>query len=66
MNGFINHLYAPLGTTSNYSAIAELHTTNHYMLSLLQPPVSSTDVPLQRTLTVKLLQLTMLRSNLHN
>jgi hypothetical protein len=26
-NGFINHLYAPLGTASNYSAIADLHTS---------------------------------------
>jgi hypothetical protein len=24
--GFIDHLYAPLGTTSNYSAITNLHT----------------------------------------
>jgi hypothetical protein len=26
MNGFIDHLYTPLGTTSNYSATADLHT----------------------------------------
>jgi hypothetical protein len=26
MNGFIDYLYTPLGTTSNYSAIADLHT----------------------------------------
>jgi hypothetical protein len=26
VNGFINHLYTPLGTKSNYSAIANLHT----------------------------------------
>jgi hypothetical protein len=25
MNGFINHLYTPLGTTSTYSAITDLH-----------------------------------------
>jgi hypothetical protein len=25
VNGFIGHLYTPLGTTSNYSAIADLH-----------------------------------------
>jgi hypothetical protein len=26
VNGFTDHLYTPLGTTSNYSAIANLHT----------------------------------------
>jgi hypothetical protein len=26
VNGFIDHLYTPLGNTSNYSAIADLHT----------------------------------------
>jgi hypothetical protein len=26
VNGFIAHLYTRLGTTSNYSAIADLHT----------------------------------------
>jgi hypothetical protein len=26
MNGFIDHLCTPLGTTSHYSAIADLHT----------------------------------------
>jgi hypothetical protein len=26
VNGFIDHLHTPLGTTSNYSAIANLHT----------------------------------------
>jgi hypothetical protein len=26
MNGFIDHLYTPLGTTCNYRAIANLHT----------------------------------------
>jgi hypothetical protein len=26
VNGFIDHLYPPLGTTSNYSAITNLHT----------------------------------------
>jgi hypothetical protein len=25
LNGFIDRLYIPLGTTNNYSAIAELH-----------------------------------------
>jgi hypothetical protein len=25
-NGFIDHLYTPLGTTSNYSAIVDFHT----------------------------------------
>jgi hypothetical protein len=27
MNGFTDHLYTQLGTTSNYSAIANLHTS---------------------------------------
>jgi hypothetical protein len=26
MYGFIDHLYTPLGTTRNYSAIADFHT----------------------------------------
>jgi hypothetical protein len=26
-NGFINHLYTQIGTTSNYSATANLHTS---------------------------------------
>jgi hypothetical protein len=26
VHGFIDHLYTPLKTTSNYSAIADLHT----------------------------------------
>jgi hypothetical protein len=41
VNGFIDHLYTPLGTISNYSAIADFHTlpiTNHYTLSLLSLP----------------------------
>jgi hypothetical protein len=35
MNGFIDHLYTPLRTTSNYSSITDFHTRNHYTLSLL-------------------------------
>jgi hypothetical protein len=27
MNGFIDHIYTPLGTTSNYSGIANLHNS---------------------------------------
>jgi hypothetical protein len=43
--GFIDTLYTPLGTTSNYSAIADLHTSqftsaNNSVLSLLQSPLS--------------------------
>jgi hypothetical protein len=30
VNEFIDHLYIPLRTTGNYSAIANLHTTNHH------------------------------------
>jgi hypothetical protein len=34
VNGFIDHLYTWLRTTSTY-AIADFHNTNHYTLSLL-------------------------------
>jgi hypothetical protein len=27
VNGFIDHLYTPLGTTSNYGGIADFHTS---------------------------------------
>jgi hypothetical protein len=40
-NVFIDHLYTQLGSASNYSAIADLHTlptTNRYTLSLLNLP----------------------------
>jgi hypothetical protein len=35
-NGFIDHLYTPLGTTSNYNAVADFHT-----LQITQPQVFS-------------------------
>jgi hypothetical protein len=39
VNGFIDHLHTPLGTPSNYSAIADLHTlhitTTRYAFSSL-------------------------------
>jgi hypothetical protein len=43
MNGFIDHLYTRLGTTNNYSAVADLHTlqiTTVYVFS--QTAVSPT------------------------
>jgi hypothetical protein len=46
--GFIDHLYTQLGTTSNYSAIANLHTlqiTTAFAKPLFQPAVSSSAVP---------------------
>jgi hypothetical protein len=36
VNGFIDHLYTPLGITINYGAIAKCsHFTDHYTLNLL-------------------------------
>jgi hypothetical protein len=46
--GFIDHLYATLGTTSNYSANANLHNsqiTTAPTKPSFQPAVSSTAVP---------------------
>jgi hypothetical protein len=37
--GFIDHLYTQLGTTSNYSAITNLHKSPRHPLSLFQPVV---------------------------
>jgi hypothetical protein len=39
VNGFIDHLYIPLGTTSNHNAIADFHTFQ--ITTRLQPAVSS-------------------------
>jgi hypothetical protein len=61
--GFINHLYTQSGTTSNYSAIAYLHTlqiTTAHAKSFFQPAVSSTAVPWQRYLKMEILQLSAL------
>jgi hypothetical protein len=46
VNGFIDHLYTRLGTTSNYSATANLHKSPQHPLSLFQPAVPSPAVPL--------------------
>jgi hypothetical protein len=34
VNGFIDHLYTPIATTSNYSAIYTIHTSPQHPLSL--------------------------------
>jgi hypothetical protein len=64
VNGFINHLYARLGATSNYSTTANLHNseiiTAHIKL-FFQPAVSSPAVPWQLLLAVEILQLHALR-----
>jgi hypothetical protein len=39
MNGFIDHLYTPLGITSNYSATANLH--NLQIITSSAKPFSS-------------------------
>jgi hypothetical protein len=56
MIGFIDHLYTPLGITSNYSAIANLHTlqftvTPASVLTVLQSPLA---IFWQRILTQEL------------
>jgi hypothetical protein len=40
--GFIDHLYTPLGTATNYSVTANLHNPHQ---PFLQPAVASTPVP---------------------
>jgi hypothetical protein len=63
VNGFIDPLYTRLGSASNYSAIANLHTlkitTAHAKLS-----ESSLEVFWQRILAVEILKLPALRSYL--
>jgi hypothetical protein len=65
VNGFTDHLYTRLGTTSSYSA-----TANHNSqittapAKLFQPAVSLPAVPWQRLLTVEILQLHALKSSL--
>jgi hypothetical protein len=68
MNGFIDHLYTRLGTTSNYSTIVNIHIhkSPQRMLSRFQPAVSSPAFPWQWLLTVEIIQLHALRSSLHN
>jgi hypothetical protein len=46
VNGFIDHLYTSLGTTSNYSAIANLHTlqiATRYIFSIFTSRILATD-----------------------
>jgi hypothetical protein len=68
MNGFIDHLCTPLGTTGNYSATANLHTLQITTApaKLFHPAMPSSAVPWQRLLTVEILQLPALRSYLHS
>jgi hypothetical protein len=69
VNGFIDHLYTPIGTKSIYSAVANLHNsqiTAAQAKPFFQPPVSSPAVPWQRLLTVEILQLHALRSSCHS
>jgi hypothetical protein len=56
MNGFIDHLYTSLGTTSNYNAIYNLNTlqiTTAPAKPFFQPTLPSSAVPWQRLLTVE-------------
>jgi hypothetical protein len=51
--GFVDHLYTPLRTTSDYSAIADIHNSE---ISSLQ---SSIAIPKQRLLTVEIFELSV-------
>jgi hypothetical protein len=66
VNEFFDHLYTPLGTTSNYRAIVVLHTSQIITApaKFFQPAVSLA-VPWQRLLTVEIPQLHALRFFLH-
>jgi hypothetical protein len=66
-NGFIDHLYTRLGTTSNYSttSISTIHKSLQHPLRLFQPAVSSPAIPWQQLLTVEILQLHAFKSSLH-
>jgi hypothetical protein len=59
VNGFVDHFYTPLGTTSNYSATTNLHNSQ---LTIAPAKVFQTAVPWQRLLTVEILQLHALTS----
>jgi hypothetical protein len=58
VNEFVNHLSTRLGTTNNYSAIAELHNSQIIIASVEQfsSLLSSTAVSQQRLLAVKIMQ----------
>jgi hypothetical protein len=69
VNGFINHLYTPLGTKSTYIATANLHNsqiTTAPAKPFFQPAVPSSALPWQQILTVEVLQLHDLRFYLHS
>jgi hypothetical protein len=54
--GFIDHLYAWLGSTTNYSAIDNLHTLKITTAPAKSfPAVSSPAVPWEQLLTVDIL-----------
>jgi hypothetical protein len=66
VKGFIDHLYTRLGTTSNYSGIANLYIHKSPQCNLFQAAASSPAVPWQQLLTVEILQLHVLRFYLHS
>jgi hypothetical protein len=59
VNGFIDHLYTSLGTTSIYSAIANLHTLQitTAQAKFLQPGVAPAAVLWQQFITEEIFQL---------
>jgi hypothetical protein len=68
VNGFIDHLYAPLGTTRNYSAISNLHTLQITTASAKSFPAYSvfTSRSLATVLPVEILQFHVHRSSCHS
>jgi hypothetical protein len=52
VNGFIDHLYTPLGTTSTYSSIANLH--NSYITTAHANPIPAWSVFTSRCLVTAL------------
>jgi hypothetical protein len=66
VNGFIDHFNTRLGTTSNYSATANLHNSQITTApaKIFQAAVSSLAVPWKRLVTVEILQLHALKSSL--
>jgi hypothetical protein len=65
VNGFIDHLYTRLGTTSNYGATADLHTLQITTANTKSFQPSAT-VTWQRLLTMEILQFPALRSSCHS
>jgi hypothetical protein len=68
VNGFIDHLYTQLGTTSNYSATANIHNSQIITAPAksFQPAVSSPAFPRQRLLSAEILQFHVFRFYLHS